>query len=85
MKKYVKVSSPHECRNFARLGALYWRVQDDDDDAEWILYQDEDYTYGMFYLSFNQLLDPATRNCDEAWQEQMDKYDASILVEGDEE
>lgn len=25
MKKYVKVCSPHECRNFARLGALYWR------------------------------------------------------------
>ena len=83
MKTYVKVSSPRECRNFAHLGVLYWRGQDA--AAEWILYQDEDYTYGMFYLSFNQLLDPATRNCDEAWQEQMDKYDASILVEGDEE
>ena len=84
MKKYVKACSPRECRNFARLGALYWRGQDADDDAEWILYQDEDYTYGMFYLSFNELLDQATRNCDAAWQEQMDKYNASILIDDEE-
>lgn len=81
MKKYVKARSPHECRNFARLGVLHWRCYD-----EWILYGDEDMlAYGMYDMLLGELLDPATRNCDEAWQEQMDKYDASILVEGDEE
>ncbi len=81
MKKYVKACSPRECRNFARIGALYWRGCDD----EWILYEEDGYAFGKYDLEFSELLDPATPNCDAAWQEQMDKYNASILVEGDEE
>ncbi len=88
MKKYVKVCSPHECRNFARLGALYWRFASRGASpyTEWRLYGDADmFTYGRYDMLLGELLDPAHPDSDEAWQEQMDKYDASILVESDEE
>lgn len=83
MKKYVKARSPDECRAYAAAGALYWRGQSDDD--EWILYEEDGYNFGKYALWFDDLCNPAVDVGDAAWQEQMEMYNASILVDDDED
>lgn len=82
MKKYVKARSPDECRAAARAGVLYWMGSEDE---EWILYEENRQIYGRNCLDFAALIDPTTGVWDDAWQEQMDMYNASILVDDDED